>query len=173
MADAGRSRTQWLQRPLCRRYVLTFFDVVVARLRDGAGFRDLRVHWAFGWLVDGEGEALGAWVDSGDGVVDPARLLAGLQVRGFERTGYLAGTGTCTGIDEERVSRSIQLEAEQVRARLNRAVRRRGSFEIEAAVLDFMADALQRAERRLDRERLVVKGQARLDSGVRMAPPGL
>jgi hypothetical protein len=173
MADAGRSRTQWLKRPLCRRYVLTFFDVAVARLREGEGLRDLPVHWAFGWLIDGEGEALGAWMDSGDGSVDPVRLLADIQARGVERTGYLAGTGTCSGIDEARVSRSVQLEAEQVSARLNRAIRRHGSFETGAAVLDFMVDALQRAERRLDRERLVVKGRARLDSGVQMAPVGL
>jgi hypothetical protein len=63
--------------------------------------------------------------------------------------------------------------AERVRAYLIRAVRRHGHFENEAAALDFIAVALQRAERRLDRERLIAKERPRLDSGAQMAPRGI
>ena len=175
MTDAGRSRALWLKRPLSRRYGWAFFDVVAVRWREGEGLRDRPVHWAFGWLPDGECEALGVWLDSEDGRADPRRLLEDLRSRGVERIGYLAGPGTGAGIGQvqDRMSKVEQLEAEQVRAGLSRAIRRHGSFEIEAAVIDFMADALQRAERRLDRERLLAKGQARLDPGVQMASLGL
>ena len=172
MAEAGRCTTQWLKRPLSRHYGLVFIDVEIVRLREAQGVQNRHVHWAFGWLPDGEGEALGAWLDL-DGGVDPSRLLSDLQARGVERIRHLAGTGHGTGESPEGVSKSVQLEAEQVRAGVNRAIRRQGCFAIESAVLDFMADALQRAERRLDRERLVAKGQARLDSGVQMAPSGI
>ena len=63
--------------------------------------------------------------------------------------------------------------AEQVREYLIRVIRRHGPFENEAAALDFIAVGLQRAERRLDRERLVAKERPRLDSGARMAPHGI
>ena len=173
MTDAGRSRALWLKRPLCRRYGWAFFDVAVVRWREGTALRDRPVHWAFGWLPDGECEALGVWLEPGDGQADPRRLLEDLRSRGVERIGHLAGTGAGIGQAQDRVSNFEQLEAEQVRAGLSRAIRRHGSFEIEAAVIDFMADALQRAERRLDRERLLAKGRARLDSGMQMASPGL
>ena len=173
MAEAGRCTTQWLGRPLSRRYQQAFIDVAIVRLREAQGQQDRHVHWAFGWLPDGECEALGAWMDPGDGGADPGRLLADLQARGVERIWNLAGTGSGTAQVQETVSKPALLEAEQLRAGLHRAIRRRGSFENVAAVLDFMADALQRAERRLDRERLTAKGQPRLESGAQMASPGI
>jgi transposase-like protein len=164
----GRLLSGWLDRPLCRRYESAVFDVATVRLRDAGGLARRRVRWAFGWLADGECEALGGWMDPAGGAPDPRRLLAGLQARGLERVRYLAGPGT--GQVPDPMPQPPKLQAARVRVRLVRAIRRHGSFETEAAVLDFVSDALQRAERRLDRERLIAKGRARLDSGVQMAP---
>jgi hypothetical protein len=173
MTDAERCRTQCLNRPLSRRYGFAVSDVLNVRLRDANGLRDQSIRWAFGWLADGQGEALGAWLDPADGTGDPHRLLADLRARGVERIWHLAGTGTGTAQVLERASKPEQLEAEQVRAGLARAIRRHGSFESAAAGLDFVTGVLQRAEFRLDRERLIAKGTARLDSGVQMASPAL
>ena len=164
----GALRPDWLDRPLCRRYESAIFDVATVRLCVAGGLARRRVRWAFGWLADGECEALGGWMDPADGAPDPRQLLAGLQARGLERIRCLAGPGT--GSAPDPMPQPARLEAARVRAGLARAIRRHGSFETEAAVLDFVSDALQRAERRLDRERLIAKGRARLDSGAQMAP---
>ena len=81
----GRLLSGWLDRPLCRRYESAVFDVATVRLRDAGGLARRRVRWAFGWLADGECEALGGWMDPAGGAPDPRRLLAGLQARGLER----------------------------------------------------------------------------------------
>lgn len=162
------SPAAWLNRPLCRRYESAIFDIATVRLRTADGLVRRRVRWAFGWLADGECEALGGWMDPADGVPDPRRLLAGLQARGLERVRYLAGPGT--GQAPDPMPEPPKLQAARVRVRMAGAIRRHGSFESEATVLDFVSDALQRAERRLDRERLIAKGRARLDSGLQMAP---
>jgi transposase-like protein len=164
----GALLSDWLDRPLCRRYESAIFDVATVRLCVADGLARRRVRWAFGWLADGECEALGGWMDPADGTPDPRQLLAGLQARGLERIRYLAGPGT--GSVPDPMPQPTLLQAAQVRVRLARAIRRHGCFETEAAVLDFVSDALQRAERRLDRERLIAKGKLRLDPGVRMAP---
>ena len=173
MTDAGRSRTQWLNRPLSRRYGWVLIDVASVRLRDAEGLHDHRVRWAFGWLADGECEALGAWMDREGGSDEAGRLLMDLRARGLERMWHAWGPGLGTGQEQERAPQSPGLEADQVREALTRAIRRRGSFESADAVLDFMAGALQRAERRLDRERLVARGRPRLESGAQMASPGI
>ncbi len=178
MAEARQNGTQWFERPLCRHYALAIFDATIVRLRDADGLHDLQVRWAFGWLANGECEALDVWLaDSEAGSGDPRQLIAGLQARGVERIWNLVdthtGTSTNAGQDQERASRIPKFEAAQVREGLTRAVRRHGSFASEAAVLDFMTGALRRAERRLDRERLFAKGKPRLESGVQMAPSGI
>ena len=186
-------------RPLGRRYLLGIFDAAVVRWRDGDGLRDHPVHWAFGWLVDGECEPLGAWIGSGSGPDIAAQIVADLQHRGIERIWHVTGTdidavlarvtdafsrtALSSSVDRlpmdtcvpprRRMPSSAELAAEHFHERLVRAIRRHGSFESRAAVLDFVAGALQRAERRLDRERPIAKGEPRLDSGAQMAPPGL
>jgi hypothetical protein len=171
MVDAGRCRAQWASRPLSRCYGLAVIDVAIVRLRDAQGLHELRIRWAFGWLADGECEALGVWADA----AEPRQLLAEFRARGVERIWHLVDAASCTGMIQirARVSKSEQLEAEQVRAGLARAIRRHGSFASEPEALDFVADALQRAERRLDRDRLGTKGRARLDPGMQTAPLGL
>ena len=193
----GALLSGWLKRPLCRRYILGIFDASVVRLRDADGFRDHPVHWAFGWLADGECEPLGAWIGSENGAESPLRMLADLKRRGVERIWHV--TGTDVGDLQERVSAAFsstmarssvdslladaraasrrrglpspELVAEHVREGLTRAIRRHGSFESEAAVLDFVAGALQRTERRLDRGGVIAKVRPRQDPGAQMASP--
>jgi len=61
--------------------------------------------------------------------------------------------------------------AEDVRQRLDRAVRRHGHFENDTAALDFVSLALLRAERRLDRERRLAQERHPLASGAQSAAP--
>jgi hypothetical protein len=193
----GALLSGWLDRPLCRRYTLGIFDVVVVRSRDAHGCRDHPVHWAIGWLPDGECDFLGAWIESERGPEGPLQMFADLKGRGVERIWHMTGTGV--GHLQERVSAAFpgttvrssvdrvltdalatsrrrvllspERAAEQVREDLVRAIRRRGSFESEAAGLDFVASALQRTERRLDRGGVVAKGRPRQDQGAQMASP--
>jgi hypothetical protein len=167
-------------RPLCRRYVLGLFDIAIMRWRDAEGLRGHPVHWAFGWLADGECESLGVWIESGMESETPLGLLADLKSRGLERIRHV--TGTDTGRLRSRVadafastghrSPSSEPAAANVRDALARAIRRRGSFASEAAALDFISGALQRTERRLDRERAIAKVRPRHESGAQMVPPG-
>ncbi len=170
MADAGWQQAHWSQRPLCRRYAWALVDSLLVPVRHSDGVVERRFHWALGWLADGECEGLGAWTPYEQDNDSLRWWFADLQARGVERLSNWACPGTGQG--RGRVPLPAMLEAEQVRARLHRAVRRRGGFESASAVLDFIADALQRAERRLDRERLIAKGLPRLDSGAQTAPAG-
>jgi hypothetical protein len=198
-AHEGAMPSGWLRRPLCRRYILGIFDVAIVRWHDAGGLNDHSVHWAFGWLVDGECEPLGAWTEPENGSDISLRIPADLRSRGVERIWHVTGTDTAavrervtdafssttvfSSVDRipaetpvwprPRVPSSPERAAQHFHEYLIRAIRRRGGFESRAAALDFMADALQRAERRLDRERLVAKGEPRLDSGAQMAQPGL
>jgi len=195
----GALPSGWLRRPLCRRYILGIFDVAIVRLRDADRFRDHPVHWAFGWLADGECEPLGAWIESDSGAENPLQMLADLKGRGVERIWHV--TGAEVGHLQERVSAAfsgrtvrssvdrVRTEAlaasgqhglpspgraaEQLREGLMRAIRRHGSFESEAAVLDFFAGALQRMERRLDRGGVMAKVSPRQDAGAHRVPLGI
>ena len=193
---AGALPSGWLRRPLCRRYVLGLFDVAVVRSVGADGLRDHPVHWAFGWLADGECEPLGAWIEPACGSEPALQMLADLKHRGVERIWRVSGTQAgpvrervaaafCGTTDSSfvdgfptqapaaslrRVRPSSELAAEQVRNGLIRAIRRQGSFASEAAVLDFVAGALQRTERRLDRGG-VAKLRARRDPGAQRVSP--
>ena len=195
----GALPSGWLRRALCRRYILGIFDVAIVRLRDADGFRDHPVHWAFGWLADGECEPLGAWIESDSGAESPLQMLADLKGRGVERIWHV--TGPDVGNLQERVSAAFssttarssvdslltdaraasrrhvlpspELAAEHVREGVIRAIRRHGSFESEAAVLDFFAGALQRMERRLYRGGVMAKVSPRQDAGAHRVPLGI
>jgi hypothetical protein len=183
---------------LCRRYVLGIFDATIAHVRESEGTRDQAVHWAFGWLADGECEPLGVWMSPQGGSDVSLDILQDLEHRGVERIWHV--TGTDSGAVKERLiaafsstavwpcvdelrsdapprrrpclASSTERAAELFKNRLVRALRRHGSFESRAAVLDFTTDALQRAERRLDRERLIAMGEPRLDLGAQLASRG-
>ena len=185
-------------RPLCRHYILGTFDIAIVRWRAAGGLHDHPVHWAFGWLADGECEPLGVWIESSRESGGPLPLLADLKRRGLERIRHVTGTDIGqlrervaaafphTGVrssagriardasaaSRRQVPESPELAAEKVREALARAIRRRGSFASEAAALDFISGALQRTERRLDRERAIAKVRPRQESGAQMVPPG-
>jgi len=194
----GALLSGWSNRPLCRRYVLGVFDVVVVRSRDADGCRDHPVHWAIGWLPGGECDFLGAWVESESGSESPLQMLADLKRRGVERIWHVTGTdrgnlqervaaafsGTTDRSSAEslltdaratsrRVLPSPELAAEHVREGLIRAIRRQGSFENEPAVLDFFAGALQRMERRRDRGAVMAKARPRQDAGAHRVTLGI
>jgi hypothetical protein len=194
----GALLSGWSMRPLCRRYILAIFDVAIVRLRDADGFREHPVHWAFGWLADGECEPLGVWIESESGAECPLRMLVDLKGRGVERIWHVMGTDR--GNLQERVAAAFsgttvrssldslltealaaprrglpspELAAKHVREGLMRAIRRHGSFENESAVLDFFAGALQRTERRLDRGGVIAKVRPRQDAGAHRVPLGI
>ena len=193
-AHGGAPLSEVFTRPLCRRYVLGLFDIAVVRWPGATGVQAHPVHWAFGWLADGECEPLGVWTEPGGESASPLRSLAHLKARGLERIRHV--TGTDVGRLRERAAaafsqpafgrmaapggaaswpegtESPELAAGDVRVRLTRAIRRRGSFASEAAALDFISGALQRTERRLDRERAIAKVRPRQASGAQMVPPG-
>ena len=123
-------------------------------------------------------------------------MLADLKGRGVERMWHLAGPGV--GHLGERASAAFPgttvgaavdglvtgalapsrrhglpspgRVAEHVREGLLRAIRQRRSFESESAGLDFLAGALQRMERRMDRGGLMATMRSRLDPGALMVP---
>jgi len=188
-------RRDWLRRPLCRRDALGVFDVAVVRVREAKGLRACSVPWAIGWLADGQCEPLGAWSEPETASEGVLRMLGDLKDRGVERMAYVAGiaclrepvssafcgttirSATDTRLAEvtavsARLGRpSPECVAEAVRDGLARATRRHGSFATPAAALDFVAGALQRAERRLDCGGEIAKPRAR-HAGTQTASPG-
>ncbi len=175
----------WLQRPLCRRYALAMFDLAAVRVREAKDFRDGSVPWALGWLIDGQCEPLGAWAEPETASEGALRVVGDLKARGVERLSYVAGiaclrdpvnlafSGTvirsaAAPSASEATAASVRLGlpsperlADEIREGLARALRRRGSFETPTAALDFVAGALQRTERRLDRGGEIAKLLAR------------
>jgi transposase-like protein len=195
----GAMPSGWLNRPLCRHYVLGIFDAAAVRWRAADGWREHPVHWGIGCLPDGECDLLGAWVEPERSSGTPPRMFADLERRGVERMSHVIGAsdghlserastafaGSTLGASvDPRLAEALAPSrrrglpspvrvAEQVRERLLRAIRRRGSFENESSVLDFLADALQRMEHRLDSGGPMATVGGRLDRGALMAPPGL
>ncbi len=190
--------SSWSQRPLCRRYVLGIFDTAIVRLRHAGQATQRPVHWAFGGLLDGESEPLGAWMAPASGEDASPGIVADLQWRGVERIWHVTGgaaapvrahvsaalSGTSVFSAGERsqavapvaarptLASPAQLAAETARNELVRALRRHGGFESEAAALDFIHGALQRRERRLERASARAKGMPRPGSGAHTVPPG-
>jgi putative transposase len=248
---AGDQRELWLSRPLCRHFVGGFFSTAIVLVRSLDGVQEQAVHWAFGCLLDGDCELLGAWARVGKGSVLPADVVADLEVRGVERIRFVvgsdlvdvgggqrvapfgatelpsieqtfavtlahvaprhrgavefalrvvaaAGSGEAAGAaltafergqwgemypqivaqwrlaltqlaplfalptSLRRVVGSGDRTAATLHRSLVRAIDRHGSFVSQAAALEFVVDALLRAERRLDRARAVAVTQPRI-----------
>ena len=190
--------TAWSRRPLCRHYVLAIFDTATIRFRHADDISERSVHWATGCLPDGDSEPLGVWITPAVGGDCSSCVVADLQWRGVERIWHVTGgdagsvpaavaeafsrTSVFSSNDRpgseagaaarERLPSAAELAAERVRNELIRALRRHGSFENEGAALDFISGALQRTERRLDRESAIAKGRPRHRSGAQTVPPG-
>lgn len=176
MARSEQNVGCWLARGLCTRYALVVFDVTAVRIRDPIGCHELAVSWALGWLVDGECEPLGVWIDpqrSGEALY---QMLDDLKNRGVERIWHATGPGieplqvrlakTFPGATFDsyadpvltealaaargRVNQPAELVAEQIRECLFRAFRRQRIFESETAAVEAVGSALQYMERQLD-----------------------
>ena len=191
MPRSEDSQASWLAKPLCRRYVTSVFEATAVRCRDGDTVGRQEIEWAFGWLPDGECEPLGAWLRSAPESDHEAAVVVDLRSRGVERLWVVVGAGR-TGLAAAMGGRTTGASVDgivagptgetghlgspfpavvtgQIRDRLQRAVRRHGVFESSAKALDFIAVALQRAERRLDEERSVAAQQRRLAANAPMA----
>ncbi len=185
MANSESDLTSALRRPLCQRYALGIPGAAVVRLRDAAGFREESLYWVLGWLVDGECEPLGVCV----GAQALPRMMADLKTRGAQRIWHVAarvddGGGQAGEVAARALTDAFpgalassrphvlpiaEAVAKDVRTGLIRAIRRRGHFDSGAAALDFVAHALQRAERRLDRERLAARERSPIHPDARTA----
>jgi len=184
MTDPEHDPSSVRGRPLCRRYALVIPVVTPVRVRDAGGIGTHPLFWVFGWLADGECEPLGLCL----GAQALPQMLDDFKSRGLERVWHLEPLGGGCVQEAEVATLAIDRSfpgalassrphmlpsatavAKDVRDGLVRAVRRHGHFEDEAAALGFVARALQRAERRLDRERLLASAQPRPDPQVQAA----
>lgn len=95
MGDTNYS-SGWLERPLCRRYVaVVFSETSPLNLRASRGDPEA-ICWAFGSLINGECEPLGAWLIRGTLASAMPSVCGALQSRGAEfirfGVGDFAGT---------------------------------------------------------------------------------
>ena len=185
MTHPERDPGSLASRPLCRRYALVVPAVTLVRVSDATDVRVHSIFWVFGWLADGECEVLGACA----GVETLPWMLAGLKARGAERFWHVAaladdGSGQAREVVALEMARAFpgalessrphmlpiaEAVVKDIRAGLNRAIRRHGRFTSEAEALDFVAHALQRTERRLDRKRQAAREPSLADLDARMA----
>ena len=184
MTDPERDPSSVQGRPLCRRYALVIPGVTPVHVRDTGGIGEHPLFWILGWLADGECEPQGLCL----GAQALPQMLDDFRSRGLERVWHLEPLDDGCAQEAEGATLAIERAfpgalassrprmlpnaaavAKDMRDRLIRAVRRHGHFENETAALDFVARALQRAERGLDRERLMARAQPRLDPEVQAA----
>jgi hypothetical protein len=189
MSIDGSNQASWLSKPLCRRYIASTFEVASFKCGAAAALRKRQVEWAFGWLPDGECEGLGAWLRTEPEGAHGGAVVDDLKIRGVERLLTVEGTAPhevpaafCSRTPRASIERLVAqaLEASdrhglpsparittEIAGSLDRAIRRHGAFDDEAEAVDFIAAALQRAERRLDRERQALMRHLPLASSVR------
>lgn len=174
---AGHYRSQhtarWLSRPLCVRYVLAEFKTLRLPVRDGAEVRDVSWRWALGLFKPDEYEVLGAWPVG----ATSADVAHELHQRGVEHlTAISADVGmdcastfpdavywspvseahgtsvpAAAGFGPRRRAalRSAAAIAHCLQVSITRAIKRRAPFADEAAAAAFLAQTLERADRRL------------------------
>jgi hypothetical protein len=168
--------TPWSSNALCRLHVLCAFLTARLPWGDGAGRQVHLVQWGLGWVANGECEQLGAWVEPADTSEGYAWTVAHLLGRGLDRILLVTGDNqkrsdriaaalsdvpayvAIAGLAPEglpvlwrRMSASRMRDVEEFRVRLNRAIRRHGTFGDEEQATGFVAKKLQREERRLNR----------------------
>lgn len=164
-----------LSKPLCCRYVLAEFKTLRLPVRDGAEVREMSWRWALGLFKTDEYEVLGAWPME----ATSADVAHDLRKRGVERlTAVSADTGmNCSSTFPDAVClspvsqphstsapaaasfgprrraslRSASATAQHMQVSITCAVKRRGPFADEAAAAAFLAQTLERADRRLYR----------------------
>ncbi|MCE4558016.1 transposase [Roseateles cellulosilyticus] len=83
MPETSAEMNRWLHRPLCRRYAAVVFGAISdVRLKTDAD-KGRTICWAFGSLINGDGEILGAWIsDTQSGAA--TEVFGDLRSRGVE-----------------------------------------------------------------------------------------
>ncbi len=88
--DSHPPRAEWQHLPLCSSYpVVQVGDLSVQVVGEGVAF-DQVIHWALGFLSNGECEALGAWMQPDSGQMPWPEVFEGLKVRGVEQIRFVA-----------------------------------------------------------------------------------
>jgi len=82
--------TRWQVSPLCCRYVVACCSSVAARVLDDGLANAKALHWALGFLSDGECETLGTWVQPVEGRMPWHEVFGGLSVRGVRQIRLVA-----------------------------------------------------------------------------------
>lgn len=166
---------RWFIGTLCCRYlVVRFGKLRVPMLNAGAPVA-ADWHWALGFFTDGQFEVLGAWQD--EGAMTAQRIAVDLHVRGIERVKAVAAEGAVveamgalrpevsatttaelaeSGAFGPRMRRAIRwtdAAGSHLQGRMSRVARRQVPFADPAAAADFVAQAFQRADRDLLRDR--------------------
>ncbi|MEO6280895.1 MAG: hypothetical protein ABIP59_24150 [Roseateles sp.] len=153
--------------------MLAEFKTLRLPVRDGAEVREMSWRWALGLFKPGEYEVLGAWPAEA-----PSTAVAyDLHQRGVEHlTAISADTGMdCSskfpdavcwssvskpnstsipaagsfGPRRRAALRSAAATAQRLQVSITRTIKRRGPFADEAAAAAFLAQTLERADRRL------------------------
>lgn len=167
--------TRWFRGTLCCRYLVVRFGRLRVPVRHEGSSTTTDWHWAFGFFTDGQFEVLGAWHDAG--AATPHLIAADLHNRGIERIKALAADDSLVaamGCLRPKVSRQSMARlaecsafgprmrqtirwtdaaAQRVQDRMQRVVRSQLPFADDAAAADFIAQAFQRADRDLLRDR--------------------
>ena len=181
MYATGKSRSTWLNRPLCVSYASIHLKAVLPVVSDGCLDRMVVWRWAFGMFAEGEFEMLGAWPEP---AFAPAQIADHLAERGVDRIKLIcvdnpakkfdpnAGVALIDAsfaqgvlrVDEFASSATIATQfvgrkrrsllsaaaaAERQHVSLVYALRRRAPFASAEAASEFIADWLQKADRRL------------------------
>lgn len=163
-------KNTWLSKPLCGRYVFADFKTLHLRVRDGDASKDISWRWALGLFKQGEYEILGAW----SAQAAPGEVAQDLHDRGIERIGAVAGADATDltaqypdaanwppaedvstphivqtfGPRRRAALRSAAATAERLQTTLSQAIRRRAPFADEASAAAFLAQQLEKADRR-------------------------
>jgi transposase-like protein len=94
--DAHAGTYRWLRRPLCRRYAVVVFGTF-SKLKLGTEPNANRtICWAFGTLLNGDSEILGAWHSDTNAAIPP-EVFGQLYHRGIEFV--RCGLGDLAGVE--------------------------------------------------------------------------
>jgi len=81
--DTNVQRERWLSRPLCRRYAAVAFGTISKLPVNGRTSENRTIYWAFGSLINGESEILGAWSLGAESAI-ATMVFGDLHNRGVE-----------------------------------------------------------------------------------------
>lgn len=169
------SRSAWFEKALCCRYVLAEFKNLVLPIRRGNAIQPSRWRWALGLFEWDQYELLGAWPVA----ASSADVAHDLHRRGVEHLTAISADADmdcsasfpdavcCSSVSElnstsipaatrfgprrRAALRSAAATAHCMQVSISRAIKRRGPFADEAAAAAFLAQTLERADRRLYR----------------------